>query len=194
MLRLKSIAALALTAGLSLAAPTFASAANVRTETHKDVRTETREVRGNDRRDDHFDNTRIQRDIRVERDVRVNHDIHVDRDIRVNRDWHDRDWHSDRIHIGIGPVYAPPTVYVPEPVYVPAPVYVEPNTDITVGLNTIPAFVLNTVSAQNLGAVENARFVRQDGLEFYRFLLTSRNGNFDVHVAMDGRLLSTVAC
>ncbi len=188
MFGVKSISTAVLALGLTAALPSFVQAAPARPQAvaHREVRVE--------RHDEHVERAPVGRDLRVERDVRVERDIHIDRD-----EHHDygRDWDRDRGHvrIDVGPVYVPQPVYVPPPVYVPAPVYVQPDVNVSVALPDVPSYVLNTVETQIRRPIETIRFVRENGFEFYQFMVGGRPGDrMDVHVATDGRLLSAVAC
>jgi len=146
------------------------------------------------RRGDRDDNNHVQ--LRV--DVRDDH-----RDGRWDRDdhgWRDGD-HGRVVVVRPAPVYVPARVYVPPPqpmvVVALAPVCVTlPNVDYNVAIGSVPPTVMETVQCEQRGApIESVQFVRRDGEEFYRFMLSAGFGrHLDMRITLGGKLLGIDPC
>ena len=128
-------------------------------------------------------------------------------DDRGHSDWDrggerfDRD--RDRVVIDRRPVIVQRPVFVapPPPVVVapaPAPLCL-PNVNTDVQLCDVPGNVLDTARHENPGgAIASIQFVRRDGHEFYRFMISSGAGGYggyggapmwDLRVSTGGNLL-----
>jgi len=181
--------------GLSVAVPSFASAASnhndhnnnshaparvehqaaSRTQTHVESRTTTHVERRVEPQHVVVEHRPVERE-RVVREVHGNRDYH-----------HDRDYHYDSgIRFGVSvPVY---------PVYPSQPVYVNTDCDIALNVGDVPACVLDTAGRECGGPIESVRLIRSNGVEFYRLIVDSRDGAYEVHVDRDGRLISMGRC
>jgi uncharacterized membrane protein YkoI len=180
--------------GLSVAVPSFASAApkhNDHNNARPAARVEHQSASRTQTRVEKRTTTHVERRVEPERKRvvverrPVVRDIHVDRD--VHRDRY-RDFHYNRgIRVGVSvtPVY---------PVYPSYPVYVNNDCDIALNIADVPTCVLNTAGRECGGAIESVRLIRINGVEYYRLIVDSRNGAYEVHVDGAGRLISMGRC
>jgi uncharacterized membrane protein YkoI len=190
MNRLQTMTSAVLALGLSVAVPSFASAAsnhNDHNNSRNSSRVEHQAASRTQTRVESRTTTHVERRVEPQRE-RVVRDVHVDRDYHHDRDYHyGRDFHYDRgIRFGVSvPVY---------PVYPTAPVYVNTDCDIALNIGDVPACVLDTAGRECGGPIESVRLIRTNGVEFYRLIVDSRDGAYEVHVDGAGRLISMGRC
>lgn len=189
MNRFQTMTSAVLALGLSVAVPSFASAASNHNDRNNNSHAPARVEHQTASRQTHVESrgttTHVERRVEPRHEERV---VVEHRDVHVDRDYHyGRDFHYDRgIRFGVSvPVY---------PVYPSQPIYVNTDCDIALNIADVPACVLDTAGRECGGPIESVRLIRSNGVEFYRLIVDSRDGAYEVHVDRDGRLISMGRC